>query len=202
MRYAYNLYMKTSVPYIVSAHSSLSDSLQQEVQALEKLCFLDHFIQTAKQSSEENDKFCSDADSVHHILTTENGKVIGGTRVFKRVIRFENEKIMLGGVGSVATHPAKRNKKVATAMLTKAMELLQEEKCDVAYLCADIYTEKALLFYEQFGFTLLPKPHTYLGKSGKRYTDNDGMIAPITSKKIFQQILASPTSLNIGIGNW
>ena len=52
------------------------------------------------------------------------------------------------------------------------------------------------------GFRLLDKPHTYVGESGKRYTDIDGMIAPVCSQKLFQTIVESPLPVDIGVGNW
>jgi hypothetical protein len=42
----------------------------------------------------------------------------------------------------------------------------------------------------------------YVGKSGTRYTDLDGMIAPVGSKKLFEKIIAAATPFDIGVGNW
>ena len=82
------------------------------------------------------------------------------------------------------------------------IDLLKKEGCAVAYICADAHSLKALEFYESFGFKRLLQNHTYLGKSGKRYVDTDGLLAPVTSRKLFNQILATPTPFDIGKGNW
>ncbi len=57
-------------------------------------------------------------------------------------------------------------------------------------------------FYEKAGFVRLPRGHTYSGKSGKRYSENDGMIAPVSSIEKFQRIITSEKLFDIGRGNW
>ena len=69
-------------------------------------------------------------------------------------------------------------------------------------LCADAFSLKALEFYEKFKFRRLLQTHTYLGKSGTRYTDTDGLLAPVCSRKVFNQIFLNSTPFDIGVGNW
>jgi len=180
----------------------LLPELERSVAELDKLCFRNHFTPTDKQCIDRHDRFCSSGDLVYYILATEKDQLIGETRVFKRIIPFDGQAIVLGGIGSVATHPNNRKQGIAKRMVEKGIELLSKEHCDVAYLCADIYTLKALEFYEQFGFRRLVQEHMYVGKSGKRYIDNDGMIVPVGSKKLFRRILAAATPFDIGVGNW
>jgi predicted acetyltransferase len=180
----------------------LPPELERSVAELDKLCFRNHFTPTDKQHTDRHDRFCSSGDLVYYVLATQNNQLIGETRVFKRIIAFDSQKVVLGGIGSVATHPKKRKQGIATQMVAKGMELLVGEHCDVAYLCADIYTLKSLEFYEQFGFRRLLQKHMYVGKSGTRYTDLDGMIAPVGSKKLFEKIIAAATPFEIGVGNW
>ncbi len=56
--------------------------------------------------------------------------------------------------------------------------------------------------YSQVGFTPLNKPYTYLGKSGKRYIEKDGLIAPAKSKDKYNFVMEGKEIFNIGIGNW
>ena len=182
--------------------SFLPSLLGRSVDDLDTLCFRNNFISTAKQHEDREDRFCSHGDLKYYVLAKDGDTLIGETRVFKRTVVFNGQKIILGGIGSVATHPNKRKQGIATHMVKKAMKLLRSESCDIAYLCADIYALKALEFYEQFGFQKLANKHTFTGKSGTKYTDTDGMIAPIGSKKLCKKILAAATPFDIGIGNW
>lgn len=182
--------------------SFLPSLLSRSVKELDLLCFRHHGEPTDSQHADGHDRFCSSGDLVYYILAAENDQLIGETRIFKRTIKFNDKKIVLGGVGSVATHPDYRKQGLATRMVRKGMGLLNKEQCDVAYLCADVHSPKALEFYEQFGFRRLLQKHTYKGRSGKRYIDSDGMIGPSGSKKLFHQILASPSPFDIGKGNW
>lgn len=182
--------------------SFLPSLLLRSVLELDLLCFRHHGEPTDSQHADGADRFCSQDNLVYYILAKENGKLIGETRVFKRTILFIGQKILLGGIGSVATHPDYRKQGIAIKMVKKAMYLLKQEGCSVAYICADAHSLKALEFYESFGFRRLLQKHTYLGKSGKRYADTDGLIAPVTSRKLFNQILATTTPFDIGVGNW
>ncbi len=185
-----------------SEYSSLPQELSHQVEDLDKLCFHHHFTPTDQQDADGHDKFCSNGDLIYFVLASEKDQIIGETRVFKRTIAFDGQKIVLGGIGSVATHPDKRQKGVAKTMIARGMELLKKEVCDIAYLCTNIHDEKLVHLYKQFGFVILEKPHTYFGKSGKRYTDTDGMIAPVNSQEKFERALKNETPLDIGLGNW
>lgn len=182
--------------------SFLPSLLARSVKELDLQWFRNHGVPTDTQHSDGKDRFCSEDDLIYYILATQNDQLIGETRVLKRTILFNGQKILLGGIGSVATHPDFRKQGLATKMVKKGMDLLKKEQCDVAYLCADAHSLKALEFYESFGFRRLLQNHTYTGRSGKRYTDTDGMIGPVTSKKLFRTILATKTPFDIGKGNW
>jgi ribosomal protein S18 acetylase RimI-like enzyme len=187
----------------LNIHPSFLPSLiARSVNELDLLCFTHHGKPTDKQHADGRDRFCSSGDLKYYILATENDRLIGETRVYKRTILFNGQKIILGGIGSVATHPDFRKQGIATKMVKKGMDFLKKDQCDAVYLCADAHSLKALEFYEQFGFRRLLQNHTYTARSGKRYTDADGMIAPVNSKKLFRQILASSTPFDIGVGNW
>ena len=85
-------------------------------------------------------------------------------------------------------------------MLRKSVESLKEWGCDIAYLCTNI--EKTGPLYSCVGFVALNKPYTYYGQSGKLYEESYGMIAPINSNDLFEEILNSKQKLHLGTGNW
>lgn len=182
--------------------SFLPSLLLRSVTELDKECFRHNGEPTDSQHADGADRFCSQGDLIYYILATEKDKLIGETRVYKRTILFNGQKILLGGIGSVATQPDYRNQGLATKMVKKAIYLLKQEGCAVAYLCSDAHSLKALEFYESFGFRRLLQKHTFTGKSGKQYIDTDGLLAPIVSRKLFNQILATTTPFDIGKGNW
>lgn len=182
--------------------SFLPSLLLRSVNELDLLCFRHHGEPTDSQRADGHDRFCSQDDLVYYLLATEKDVLIGETRIYKRTILLNGQKIVLGGIGSVAMHPDYRKQGLATKMVKKGMDLLRKEGCAVAYICADAHSLKALEFYEQFGFRRLLQNHTYTGRSGKRYTDTDGMLAPIASKKLFKHIMATPTPFDIVQGNW
>ena len=182
--------------------SFLPSLLLRSVNTLDFECFRHHGEPTDSQHADGADRYSSQGDLIYYILAWEKDKLVGETRVFKRTIMFNGQKILLGGIGSVATHADFRKQGIATKMVKKAMDLLKKEDCDVAYICADAHSLKALEFYESFGFRRLLQNHTYLGKSGNRYTDTDGLLAPVTSRKLFNRIMATTTPFDIGKGNW
>jgi predicted GNAT family N-acyltransferase len=133
------------------------------------------------------------------LLVFEKDQVIGIIKLYQRKMMFNNREVILGGVGSVCTRTDKRNQGIATAMLKEAVEILKKWECDIAYLCANIEMGS---FYSQVGFVPLNKPYTYYGRSGKLYKGYKGMIAPLNSSIIFEEVLNSKHKLHLGQGDW
>jgi GNAT superfamily N-acetyltransferase len=136
------------------------------------------------------------------LLALEDPSVIGTLLLFKRKIDYKGEPILLGGIGNLCTKKEKRRMGVATALLKRAMKELAAQNCDVAYLCTDINDPAMVKLYTGVGFVPLNKPYSYLGRSGKRYTETDGMVAPIQSKEKFDLILNGKEPLDLDTGNW
>lgn len=136
------------------------------------------------------------------LLALEDHSVIGTLLLFKRKIDYKGETILLGGIGNVCTKKERRRMGVATALLKRAMKELNAQKCDVAYLCTDINDPAMVKLYTGVGFVHLNKPYTYVGRSGKRYAETDGMVAPLQSKEKFDLILNGKEPLDLDTGNW
>ncbi len=179
-----------------------SDQLKEKIRILDKLCFPNHYVKSDQKENDGPDRFCSNRDLKANILAWEGDLLVGETEVYERTILLNKTRLLLGGIGSVATHPDKRRKGIATMMVKRAMNILMRDHCDIAYLCTDQEDLTLVHFYEKFDFRRLGKPHTYLGKSGKRFTDHDGMIAAINSQEIVNKILSSDAPFDIGVGNW
>jgi len=179
---------------------NLPEEIKVQVDELLDMCFGVKSGQSPQRLVEKKDKFFT--IPIAYLLVIENNLVIGVIELYKREISYLEEKIILGGFGGVCTAKNKRRRGVATALLKKGMRELKSQSCDIAYLCTDVDDPGMLTIYSQVGFTPLNKPYTYLGKSGKRYTEEDGLIAPVKSKDKYNFVVEGKEIFNIGIGNW
>ena len=159
---------------------------------------------TAEERKIHADKYCSDQDITQWIVAMDGdvGNVVVGTAgVFARTITVNGKPANLGGIGKVRVATAQRKKGIGNQMMEVAMQQLHTNKADVAFLCTDLNSFLAD-WYKKYGFEVLPKPYTYTGASGKRYTEQDGMLAVIKSPDIFEKIMKSSDALDLGKGNW
>lgn len=121
-----------------------------------------------------------------YVLGYVGSELIGTVNLIKRDIIFNGKKIILGGIGGVCVHKSHRKKGYSKALLKIAMSELKKEKCDIAFLDTELNN-----FYEKFGFCKLPSKYVAIGKSGKQYFDDSGMIAPVSSKSVFNFVFKS-----------
>ena len=153
-----------------------------------------------EEKEEHEDKYCSKSDIFGYLIAYEDDELVGGVELFKRKINYSNKLILLGGFGSLWVREDKRRQGIALEVLKRGMKILKKESCDLAYLCTDINKLKDL--YSKVGFMPLGKDYSFTGKSGKKYIEDDGMIAPVNSEKNFKQIIEDNKPLDIGLGNW
>ncbi len=146
----------------------------------------------------EEESFCSQPKA--WLLVFEGDQIISTILLHERKVMFNKGEVNLGGVGSVCTRKDKRNQGIATSMLKEAVKILKKWECDIAYLCANI--EETGSLYGQVGFVPLNKPYTCYGRSGKLHEGHNGMIAPLNSSGIFEEVLSSKDKLHLGQGNW
>lgn len=135
------------------------------------------------------------------MLVFDKEIVVGVAVVFLREVNYLGRLIKLGGVGKVRVAEDYRNRGIATKMMNEVMEQLHAVRADVALLCTNI-NSFLVEFYRKYGFELLGRPYKYVGKSGKEYMDEEGMLAPIDSKETYKLIMQSGELLDIGLGNW
>lgn len=137
-----------------------------------------------------------------HVLAIERGEVIGLVKLFRRLVVFGGETVVLGGFGRLTTDRKKRRRGVATALLENGMLDFRVQGCDVAFLCADVGNQALLRLYGRVGFVRLGKPYTYTGESGRKYVERDGMVAPVNSVDKFERVISGKEILDIGAGAW
>lgn len=136
------------------------------------------------------------------LFVNDDNLVVGKISLYKRTVFYDKLKIELGGIGGVATHPDFRNQGVASSLLNRAMAVLKEKSCDIAFLCTDTSSSWKVKMYENFGFKLLPYGYTFLGNGGLSVSRNDGLVAPIKSLLACEKVLESKSPLFIGQGVW
>lgn len=184
--------------YKIIFYKKLPFDLKVQFERLIRESFIWH--QSGKEKQREYDIFCSKKNEIGYVVALENNLLIGVVVVLKRNLVFNQNKIVLGGIGGVSVKVEKRRKGIATELLEKGMKILKQSKCDLAYLCTDINKLKNL--YAKVSFVPLNRAHTFLGRSGKRYTEHDAMIAPVDSSEKFQAVLTDNKPFYIGVGNW
>lgn len=193
---------KGTVQFSIRVYVSLTAELKVQVEAIKK----ESFSWMAKLTSQERivheDKFCSGNDRIGYVVVQEGSDVIGAVTLLRRTIVFDGISMVLGGIGGLCTRNDKRKNGVGTLLLMQAMNELRHAGCDIGYLCTDVTKKWMVGFYQKAGFIPLKQEHTYTGKSGTRYTDTDGMVAPVCSRDTFQRIITSEKAFDIGRGNW
>lgn len=177
----------------------LSPALQQQTEKLRFAAFHKEKL-TNEQKAKLADKYVFEEASFRFVIAFLEEKPVGYIRLFKRHIHCKDQVILLGGIGGVCTDPAYQKQGIATKMLTVAREELQKEKCAIAFLCTDIH--KLSKFYGQIGFVPLNKAYIFTGRSGKKYQELDGMIAPINSSTIFQEVIDSKEAFDLEGQAW
>jgi len=176
----------------------LTEDLAESVKLFIAENFYAEGERTPELLEEEAEKFYSLPKA--WLLVIEKDQFIGTFALHQRKIQFHNKAVVLGGIGGVCVRKDQRRQGTATQMLKEAVKTLKEWECDVAYLCANIKESGAL--YSKAGFVPLDRSYTYHGRSGKLYEGINGMIAPINSPGIFEEILRSEEKLHLGPGNW
>ena len=175
----------------------LSTALAERVKQFVLENFFTEEERTPENLAAVEERFCSQPKA--WLLVFERDQIIGGIKLYKRKVIFNNREVILGGVGSVCTRIDKRNQGIASSMLREAVRILKKWECDIAYICANIEMGS---FYGQEGFVPLNKPYTYYGWSGKLYEGYKGMIAPLNSSIIFEEVLSTKHKLHLGQGDW
>ena len=193
--------MNIPLEITVADERELTSLQKDEFLQLALLCFPDV---TAEEAEEE---FC--CEPVARVLATSQGELVAGAEVFRRSVEYEGRAIVVGGFGPFVRDDL-RNQGLGTRVCRAAMDFLQEQGCDVAFLAIGSEEESGwqyharLRFYKRLGFELLGKPILYVNLNGKLLESEGGLIAPLCSRALFEQILRgeSPFSLGPEPGYW
>jgi len=185
----------------ISVFQRVPEELREAVRALARASF--HVPdETAEQRAERRDRFSGQADIIKQVLALKDDEVVGLAIACRRNVEIATGPVVLGGIGDVCVAPEHRRLGIATRLTQAALHELDLAECDVAYLCAEVHKPGLPTLYGRLGFVPLSRGHTYLGASGRRYVDHDGMLAPVRSRELFEAILQQREPFDIGQGNW
>ena len=181
------------IKIILVPEAKLTPSQKESILKLQKECFSD----VDRQSIEED--FI--AESFARIFALKNQEIVGILRLFKRDIIFSGKKILLGGLAGTCVTESSRRRGVATKILKKGLEILKQEKCDIACLNADL-EKRAYELYEEVGFKLMKRKISFENSKGKIKFDTGTMFIPVCSKQIYDYIIKSKKTFHYGKGYW
>jgi len=184
----------------VYLYYTLPEEIKVQVGKLLDECFGIRSGQSPEKLEEQKDRFFSTPFAF--LLAIEKNSVIGVIKLYKREISYQGRNVVLGGFGGVCTKKSSRRRGVATTLLNVGLKELRSQGCGIAYLCTDFNDPAMIKLYSKVGFVPLNKSYTYLGKSGKRYTEKDGMITPVKSGDKFNLVIRGKDIFDIGVGNW
>jgi len=135
-----------------------------------------------------------------YVISYKDNEIVGVLNLHTRKIKTKTQDIVLGGLGGMCTHSKFRRQGIATQLLKRGMKVLEDNKCDIAFLCTDLKTLAPL--YARVGFVPLNRKYKATGATGKIYTDEEGMIAPVNSKTIFRQVLENTEPFDLQGQDW
>lgn len=151
-----------------------------------------------KEAEYQDDRFGS--LPFGYVIGYQNKEMVGVVNLLKRRIKFNKQSILVGGFGGVAVHSKFRRQGIATVLLQQSLQTLKKHKCDIAFLNTDL--KKLLKLYANIGFVPLKRKYQAIGASGKIYYGKGGMIVPIMSKKIFNEVLRAKEVFNLHGQDW
>ena len=157
---------------------------------------LDHCFGDVPGQEVEEDFF---TEPVSRVLLYYNNELIGcaGTRI--RQIEYEGLPLLLGGISGVCTRTEMRGRGVATTVIKAGMQFLKETKCDVVFLST---SEMAQSLYKKLEFRELAGGFSWENIHGQVKTGKYGLLAPICSSEVAEQIWEGNSTLHVGKGYW
>lgn len=133
----------------------------------------------------------------YYVLSYSGSTLIGLIALqIRKNIMIGDTPATCGTIGGVVVHRDYRMQGIAQSMLKEAMAKFAKEKVDIAILCTEI--SKLGKMYGRVGFVPLNKPYFFYNLDGVLMSDNDGMIASVTNKKLFDLAMQPNTKINIG----
>ncbi len=153
---------------------------------------------TAEELQSQEDRYGS--LPFGYVIGYNESEMVGVINLLKRSIVFNGRPIVVGGFGGVCTHHNFRRQGIASELLVEGMKILKDERCDIAFLNADI--KRHLSLYSPVGFVPLHRAYKATAASGKIYVEKNGMIAPVCSPEVFNLVVESSEVFDLQGQDW
>lgn len=172
----------------------MTDELKRQKADLDAACF------NIPDLAEHRNKYF--LEPKYNLVLLDGEKLISHLEIYEIETKWKDMPIMIGGIGSVMTDSAYRNRGIAKTLLQKALKIMREEKYDFSLLQTNI--EKATHLYGSIGFIPLKKEYTFTTKDSKpdHVKAKDTMILPLANPELSADILNSSETLFVGNGSW
>jgi predicted N-acetyltransferase YhbS len=105
------------------------------------------------------------------LLGLDGGTPVSCVQIFARPIRMRHERILLGGIGSVATHASARGKGLASELLRQAIARMRERGMALSLLFTGRFS-----FYEPLGWRQMSTRLFKLGAGARLSAPDDGTV--------------------------
>jgi len=87
------------------------------------------------------------------LVATDDGRIVAAVQIFTRTIRLRGEPVLLGGIGSVGTHPEFERRGLATSLLRRAIDEMRQR----GMLLSLLFSGRTS-FYQRLGWVQIPHP--------------------------------------------
>jgi len=114
-------------------------------------------------------------------FATVNGEVASSIQIFPLQLRVGQTILMVGGIGSVGTHPNFLGKGLAQEILNSQCQWMGENDYDLGMLFAVIHP-----YYEKLGWRLIPEKAYLIEKPPYQAPSDDYEIIPFSSEHLEQ----------------
>ena len=179
---------------VFASSNQIAAHQRKRLRDLQEECF----THVSREEIEE----CFIAVGFGWILAFENQTIVGQVELHKRTLQFDGKQMLLGGLGGTCVTTSARGRGIAKAIVKKGLEVLAEEKCDVACLNADIRNHPNGGVYSQLGFRVMKRRISFADVYGGKRCDSGELFAPVCSKEIYDLIMNSRKTFHVGRGYW
>jgi predicted N-acetyltransferase YhbS len=172
----------------------LSPAQKQGIRRLQAECF--------GHISQKEIRECFFAKGFGRILVYDENLIVGQAELFSRPIHFQRMKILLGGVAGTCVTTSKRHRGIGKTIVRQGLDILQERKCDIACLNANVQKYPRGGLYYSLGFRVMNRRVSFEDMHGKMRYDTGEMFVPIGSQAIYNTVMTSEKTFHIGRGYW
>lgn len=128
-----------------------------------------------------------------YLFAIINGEYLGRVVLDKRDIKLKDKLVIGVGIGGLSVRKDNQKQGIGKTLVRSSIDLCKKESIDFVFLNAG---DELQSYYKSFGFR--EKAYKFTGISGRKYTENEGMIL-ILNKNLEKELLSY--EIDVGVGN-